>query len=370
MGFYILELIVKDVDNIDRNRNSLHTIAPYVGKVRPGLASFLISLYGVEGKAIYDPFCGSGSILLEGWIKGFNVVGCDLNQYAYYLSQAKLNPPKNIEEVLKRLEQYNEIVKISLLSNRVFLTPAWITEFFHPQTLQEINTWVDILINSQEWFVLICLMGILHHQRPGFLSYPSSHGAPYLRNNKYPKNEYPEMYEYRNVYERLYKKLERSLKSLPQLDYSVNRTIINSDSLKVDISKRNIGTIITSPPYMKALSYARDNRMRLHFLGVDDWQTLDSVISPNKSNFIDLLKRSLNIWAYNQKKGDKCILIIGEINIVIENKKLSLASFIINTANDSYRLIDIFIDPIPESKKVVKGNNSISKECIIVLERK
>jgi len=361
---------VKNIESLIRINNSLHTIAPYVGKVRPELANFLIKSYGVEGKTIYDPFCGSGSILLEGWINGFDVIGCDMNQYAYYLSKAKLNPPSDIDDLMNRLANYNNCVKSKVMTDLTINTPTWIIDFFHPKTLHEINLWVEILIKNQEWFILVCLLGILHHQRPGFLSYPSSHGAPYLRNNKYPQNEYPEMYEYRNVYERLLKKISRSIKTLPQLDFSIKRSIILGDSSNVELKDRNIGTIITSPPYMKALSYARDNRMRLHFLGVDDWQSLDALVSPKKTSFIELIQRSIFKWANSQVAGDKCILILGEINIIFDKKRMSLAEFFYKTASDSYKLNDMYIDPIPESKKVVKGNKNINKESILVLERK
>src|SRR5258708_20036869 len=44
-------------------------------------------------------------------------------------------------------------------------------------------------------FLLSCLLAILHHQRPGFLSFPSSHAVPYLRLNSFPRELYPEKKE-------------------------------------------------------------------------------------------------------------------------------------------------------------------------------
>ena len=56
------------------------------------------------------------------------------------------------------------------------------------------------------------LLGILHHQRPGFLSFPSSHLVPYLRSRKYPRKMFPEMYSYRELRPRLLAKIMRSYK--------------------------------------------------------------------------------------------------------------------------------------------------------------
>jgi len=108
--------------------------------------------------------------------------------------------------------------------------PKWVSCFFHPKTIKEIMTWMNILSSKRDFFLISCLLGILHHQRPGFLSFPSSHGAPYLRNERYPISEYPEMYDYRNVYERLYKKVVRTYKAIPTLDFLIERKVIYRDT--------------------------------------------------------------------------------------------------------------------------------------------
>ena len=46
-------------------------------------------------------------------------------------------------------------------------------------------------------------------------------------------------------------------------------------------------TMITSPPHMRQLDYARDNRLRLWFLGIDDPHALDKAISPRKEAFFE-----------------------------------------------------------------------------------
>jgi len=45
------------------------------------LVSIMINLLGLEkGKTIVDPFCGTGTFLIEGLIKGYSVVGIDVDQ--------------------------------------------------------------------------------------------------------------------------------------------------------------------------------------------------------------------------------------------------------------------------------------------------
>ena len=88
--------------------------------------------------------------------------------------------------------------------------PVWVRRFFHPETLRSALAFRDTCIERRDEFLLACLLGILHHQRPGFLSFPSSHLVPYLRDRKFPRKSFPEMYEERDVLVRLEAKVRRT----------------------------------------------------------------------------------------------------------------------------------------------------------------
>lgn len=362
-----------DLQNLkfeNKVENSINSLSPYIGKMRLELAKYLIENYAEKGSVIYDPFAGSGTVLLEGWVLGHEVVGNDLNYYAYVLSLGKLNPYNTFEEAEKNLLKYKRLAEKRAKSQDVTNIPEWVKCFFDENTLKEICCWVFYLKRNKEWFLLSCLMGILHHQRPGFLSYPASHGAPYLRSKKYPIESYPEMYKYKNVYEKLYNKVKRSYKNTPEFNYELSRKMFNKDATTLQFKGEHFSTIITSPPYMKSLTYARDNRLRLWFLGEDDWVTLDKKISPEKNTFIEMMQRCFKKWARLQETGDKCIIVIGDIKITHNKSKVSLSDILIDISRKYYTCTEKFSDPIPEARKVVKGNNRIKQEIIIAFERK
>lgn len=361
---------LKNLEFKDKVDNSINSLSPYIGKMRIELAKYLIECYSVKDGVIYDPFAGSGTVLLEGWTLGHEVVGNDLNYYAYVLSMGKLNPCITFEEAEKKLLKYKKLAEKKSKTLNIDNIPEWVRSFYHENTLKEICSWVYYLKRNKEWFLLSCLMGILHHQRPGFLSYPASHSAPYLRDRAYPIELYPDMYNYKNVYEKLYNKVKRSYKSFPNLNYALPRRMFNKDTASIRFKDEHFSTIITSPPYMKSLTYARDNRLRLWFLGQDDWITLDKRISPGKNEFVEIMKKCFKKWAKLQQVGDKCVIVIGDICIIYNNKKVSLSEMIIDISKKYYTCIETFRDPIPESKKVVKGNARIKQEIIVVLERK
>lgn len=68
-----------------------HGLHPYKGKFYPQLAKSLINLASLhDGARILDPFCGSGTTLLEGYLNGLASYGCDLNPLAAKIARAKV----------------------------------------------------------------------------------------------------------------------------------------------------------------------------------------------------------------------------------------------------------------------------------------
>ena len=149
----------KDIEPIEKMSNSLDSLAPYVGKMRPELVQWLIKKFAQPNGIIMDPFSGSGTVLLEGWKQGYRVIGSDLNEYAIVLGKGKLNPYENEKVAIKKLEEYRVRVRRWLRKNKNEITvPDWVGDFFHPETLREIYAWTRVLRRNKEWFFLACLL--------------------------------------------------------------------------------------------------------------------------------------------------------------------------------------------------------------------
>jgi tRNA G10 N-methylase Trm11 len=57
------------------------------GMLPPKLSQIMINLSGVQSGTLYDPFCGSGTVLGEALIKGYDVIGSDLDPKAIDASE-------------------------------------------------------------------------------------------------------------------------------------------------------------------------------------------------------------------------------------------------------------------------------------------
>ena len=67
-----------------------HGLHPYKGKFYPQLAKGLMNLGQIKsGASVFDPFCGSGTTLLEGYLNGYRTYGCDMNPVGCQNCQGK-----------------------------------------------------------------------------------------------------------------------------------------------------------------------------------------------------------------------------------------------------------------------------------------
>jgi len=86
-----------------------HGIHAYKGKFYPQLAKSLLNIAGTRpGGVVLDPFSGSGTVLLESHLNGFQSFGCDINPLAVKIAKAKTEvlklPPAGVDRALTALK--------------------------------------------------------------------------------------------------------------------------------------------------------------------------------------------------------------------------------------------------------------------------
>lgn len=349
-----------------------HQLSPYIGKMKSSMAKKLVAQFTEIGDTVYDPFSGAGTVALEAWVAGRNVYAGDLSPYAYVLSKGKLTPPRNIKDAENRLGAAWSDVKKERNMIDLRRIPAWVRCFFHPETLRETLAIRNILMRQRQYFLLSCLLGILHHWRPGFLSYPSSHTVPYLKDKLYPRHVYPDLYEYRDVYSRLYAKLRRAFKRIPKVDRKLTRMVKQANATTTACSGKlsTVSAIITSPPYMNSLSYARDNRLRLWFLGVNNHRNLEPKISPRKTEFMDIMRILLYAWSELLRKGAPCVLVLGSVRQ--NGRHHDLPTEIINLVRDiscGLKVTAVCRNIIPDVRRARVNCRSVREDTILVLRK-
>lgn len=345
---------------------TLHQLSPYIGKLKSSIARDLILSYSAPGDLVADPFSGSGTIPLEALLNGRNVFASDINPYSRILTKGKLFAPQNVDEAVcigKKLIIRAQKTPTPDLRK----VPKWVRSFFHPKTLKEAINFSTVANKPGYEFFFACFLGILHHQRPGFLSYPSSHLVPYLRNKKFPIKLYPKLYNYRELEPRLIAKMKRAYKRFS--GRSDSKATFRKSSIKHLTFPPKIDCLITSPPYMNALDYERDNRLRLWF--IDSNRTVYSDNSTNrKSLFIAAMTFLSRKLKQSLKPDGYCILIIGEeVSRGFQAHPSEIVEKIFDNSGLSLNLVNSFTDKIPDIRRARRDCRGIKTERFLIYQR-
>ncbi|HEX7155318.1 MAG TPA: DNA methyltransferase [Thermoanaerobaculia bacterium] len=351
-----------------QDESTFHQLAPYIGKVKSSMARSLISQFSSEGDVVFDPFAGCGTFALEAWSARRHVIANDLSPYATVLTRAKLFPYESLRAAQLDLERLAKPARLGAEAIDLRSVPQWVRKFFHPETLRETLAWSRLLARKRKWFLLACLLGILHHQRPGFLSFPSSHTVPYLRTHKFPRSSFADLYTYRAVHERLAAKVIRAFRRVPRLDFAIRRECSEQHAERLRFN-RTVDAIISSPPYMRQLDYGRDNRLRLWFLGCSDWRGLDGLVSPREESFLTLMRDCFRRWRTALKAGGYCVLIVGDACSRLDERNLPDVVMDVARRVGGYDVIAQYKDLIPNERRVRRGITGSVSETVLVLRR-
>ena len=93
-----------DLQNAD-TKEYTHCFHTYPAMMIPQIARKLLKTYGVEGGWLLDPYCGTGTSLVEASLFGMHSVGCDINPLVRLIATAKSTPIclSTLDETLNKL---------------------------------------------------------------------------------------------------------------------------------------------------------------------------------------------------------------------------------------------------------------------------
>jgi tRNA G10 N-methylase Trm11 len=131
-----------------------------------------------------------------------------------------------------------------------------------------------------------------------------------------------------------------------------------------------VDAIVTSPPYMNALDYVQDNRLRMWFL---DRRTVD--YSPEPTEKQDQSDAITAAFARNAlkylRKGGHCVLVVGE---TVRRKRITsrpaeriFARLILECP--SLQIERVIEDEIPDVRRSRKTGSATKRELILVLRK-
>ncbi|UDM62951.1 hypothetical protein KIJ96_06835 [Pseudoalteromonas piscicida] len=349
-----------------------HGIHAYKGKFYPQLAKSLINISGIKsGATILDPFCGSGTVLLEAYLNGFNSLGSDMNPIAVKIAKAKT-------EVLQLdFGKFTSSIStlISYLRNHTKDLPPDVGEFAKA-TLDDVYSWFPEPVVHKINFILhrIRLFGDL--RLVNFLEVilsecirNASQQEPKdlrIRRRSEPLEDAPLIEEFCAHLEATYKKIKKFKTSEYARSECINESQVYLEDNRCDNYLENIKTsegsvdlVITSPPYATALPYIDTDRLSLlTILGmpIKDTRVLEREITGSreiqkkaKSHFESLLTSKSSIEFLPDE-------LLDELRFILNENLESGAGF--RRLNTPSVLLRYFLDMAENLKNVYKALKS------------
>lgn len=148
--------------------------------------------------------------------------------------------------------------------------------------------------------------------------------------------------------------------------------IWQTNAADLSIDDGTVDTIISSPPYYGALDYARDNRMRLWFLGCKDWKTLDASLTASKKVYIPEMTVAIREMARVLKPDGYCVLVLGDVEKDGKMQRTAevLADIATKKTDNAFTVETIYDDVIPDERRSRRKTKTTKFERILVMRRR
>lgn len=264
-----------------REYDSWHSMCSYLGAFPPSLANYFIRYFTNENQIVFDPFSGRGTTCLEAMLLGRKAIATDLNPIALALCEAKKTNLSKVE-ILNRIDELETKYDPSLYRQEANAQQDEIHLIFHPRTLAQLCYLKRKLLQSEsqiDKYLIGITLGIMHggERADGTSGYASiampntfSMSPEYVRRFVQTKqlNRL-----FRDVFALLREKTERLYKKHTEL--AQDGLVAKADAKKLtQIEQLNpfhnkVNLILTSPPYLGIVNYAKQNWIRSWFLNQD-----------------------------------------------------------------------------------------------------
>lgn len=282
-------------------RHLTHNIHRYSGKFIPQIPARAIGLLTEPGELILDPYCGSGTTLLESALLGRRAIGIDLNPLAILIAKVKTTPiPQgNLAELMQNvaaaLPAYRTDKECPLFAGSERPTDVgpklrhadwtWYRKWFQPHVLEDL-----LLVNS--------VIEDIEHQ--GLKDVARVAFSDILRRSSNAHSGYPNVMFDKNAPTKgspiplFVKTLKRNVSMVASLSNvrqpwpSVN--VIRGDAKALPMPSDSVDAVITHPPYIGSVPYAEYGALSIRWLGADP-KEIDRQLTGGRRQLRDIVQR-------------------------------------------------------------------------------
>lgn len=362
------------VPHLSRGERYTHLMHPYPAKLICHIPYFFLNseyCCPLNG-AVLDPFCGSGTVLLEAMLAGRSAFGADANPLARKISRVKTTVlmEDDLRYTLKKL-----LIEISAENGNNDSSEIQDILFWYPQKTANILTKIIHAINRIENFKIreffeICISSILKKVSyadprisvPVRINAEKFEPKTRMYNNAIKHIQGVESLDVLGLFTNVCNINIERITSLRNIDKDVSTTICSDDARKLTtelggsdlIEDRTIDLILTSPPYAGAQKYIRASSLNLRWLDIASNQDIRNLKRKNIGRE-DYRKSEISIPKTGIASADKLL------DILSSGGKYERAHIVANYLHEMKIAIDESIRVLKSGGYfiMVIGNNTV-----------
>lgn len=328
----------KDLPEKERTKH-VHRLHPYLGKFIPQLVEIFLRKYFTPGQTILDPFCGSGTTLVQANELGVNSIGYDVSAFNVLLSRAKTTKYDLVKAHKEIIDIFNKTRELTQTdSNQLCLwqtsqpnlilqetNKQYLQRWFASQALYELLTYRQLIETEGYEYQNLLKIILCRSARSARLTTHFDLDFP-----KHPQIEPYWCYKHSRVCQptkEALKFLKRySLDTIKRLEeFSIKRTnawviACHTDSRKT--APPPIDGIITIPPYVGLIDYHEQHAYAYYLLGLEDKR--EQEIGAAANGYSQKAKRKYQEDIAEVFQKVICSMPIGSPLIVIAGDKANL----------------------------------------------
>jgi site-specific DNA-methyltransferase (cytosine-N4-specific) len=363
------------------NRDTMyltHSLHPYPAKFPPQLPNTIIKKFVHKRATVLDPFCGSGTTLVEARLLGCNAIGVDVNGLSSLLSKVKATPLSASE--LSQIKSFIDLISSDVALWKIQRPTIEVKKidglkhWFQMNVAEEL-THILNLINEQnnvnvKDFLKIVLSSIIVR-----VSNQES-DTRFAAKNKNIQNNF--------TFDVFLSRANEYLTRVAEYSQKVNGDgylkLLNADSRNLlMLDSNSIDIIITSPPYANTYDYYLYHKFRKRWLDLDvqfaqyneigSRREYSSLKKPAAQWTADL-KRCFSEMYRLIKKDGLAFVVIGDSVIKKEHIKIDLviADFM---PDIGFKVCNIISSDLSEHSRIFNPTfaQKNKKEHLIILKK-
>ncbi len=267
-----------------------HCYHSYPAMMIPQIAERLIVEYGKNAKTLFDPYCGTGTSIVEANLKNINAIGTDLNPLARLIAKTKTTKIdlQILDLYLKEFNDFSFSLNFGFSKPNIVIPNFNNIDFWFSKNIQEelaiVKQFIDnIKDKSVKKFFYVAFSETVRE-------------SSFTRNSEfklYRMSEKQRNFFNPDVFAIFISKLIRNRKGL--IDYLGKTKNINAQAQIFDfntvetiqnVPEKSIDIIVTSPPYgdsRTTVTYGQFSCMANQWLGIENASKIDNKLMGGKT---------------------------------------------------------------------------------------